>query len=346
MTADDLITLNEEIAGMARAGLPLDQGLAALAREMGKGRLQKVTAKIAVDLHAGFTLPEALDRQGKRVPRYYASLVAAGIRSGSISEVLATLTRYARSLADLRTTVIGAIFYPCVVLFFAFVLFGFFCYLVLPQYDATFQSMNVGLPAITWAALFISRHPIEFLVAPFAAIVVYAIVLKVVLRFSARARRAWARFTYVIPIIGTLIRSTRLAAFAELLGILVDHEVPLPEAIQLAGEASSDPILAAAAEHIEKDLSQGLPLGEALRSRGRVPELIAWITGLGERQGNLGDALHQVAEVYRRQVELRAAILRNVLPPFVIILTGGVLVGLFVLTIMLPMYRVLEGLSK
>ena len=30
MTADDLITLNEEIAGMARAGLPLDQGLAAL----------------------------------------------------------------------------------------------------------------------------------------------------------------------------------------------------------------------------------------------------------------------------------------------------------------------------
>src|SRR5580693_1936284 len=65
LSADDLIALNEEIAGMARAGLPLDQGLAALAREMGRGRLQKVTAKIAADLHAGFTLPEALDRQGK-----------------------------------------------------------------------------------------------------------------------------------------------------------------------------------------------------------------------------------------------------------------------------------------
>ena len=44
MNAEDLITLNEEIAGMARAGLPLDQGLAALAKEMGKGRLQRVTA--------------------------------------------------------------------------------------------------------------------------------------------------------------------------------------------------------------------------------------------------------------------------------------------------------------
>ena len=150
----------------------------------------------------------------------------------------------------------------------------------------------------------------------------------------------------MIPLLGTLIRSTRLAAFTELLGILVDHGVPLPEAFQLAGEASSDPILAAAAEQIEKDVSQGMPLGGALRSRALVPELIAWITGLGERQGALGGALHQVAEVYRRQVEVRAAILRNVLPPLVIILTGGVLVGLFVLTMMLPMYRVLEGLSK
>ena len=53
MNNDDLITLNEEIAGMARAGLPLDQGLAALAREMGRGRLQQVTANLAADLQAG-----------------------------------------------------------------------------------------------------------------------------------------------------------------------------------------------------------------------------------------------------------------------------------------------------
>src|SRR5437879_8141976 len=88
LSADDLITLNEEIAGMARAGLPLDQGLAALAREMGAGRLQRVTATLADDLRAGHTLPEALARQGDRVPPFYAGLVAAGVRTGRVSEVL------------------------------------------------------------------------------------------------------------------------------------------------------------------------------------------------------------------------------------------------------------------
>ena len=82
LSAEDLATLNEEIAGMARAGLPLDQGLAMLAREMGKGRLQRVTSDLADDLRSGLTLPEAIERQGSRVPPYYAALVLAGTRTG------------------------------------------------------------------------------------------------------------------------------------------------------------------------------------------------------------------------------------------------------------------------
>src|SRR5437773_11110165 len=94
LAIEDLVVLNEEIAGMARAGLPLDQGLAAMAREMGRGRLQQVTASLARDLHAGQTLPEALAGQSGRVPSFYAGLVSAAIRTGRISEVLATLTAY------------------------------------------------------------------------------------------------------------------------------------------------------------------------------------------------------------------------------------------------------------
>src|SRR5207302_9426861 len=124
MNNDDLVTLNEEVAGMARAGLPLDQGLAALAREMGRGRLQHVTAQLAKDLQAGHPLPEALERQGGRVPPFYAGLVAAGIRTGRVSEVLATLTVYTRALADLRAAVLGALVYPAVILGVALILFG------------------------------------------------------------------------------------------------------------------------------------------------------------------------------------------------------------------------------
>src|SRR5437868_1573180 len=134
MRPEELITLNEEIAGMARAGLPLDQGLAALAKEMGRGRLQKVTEALARALREGHTLPEGLGRQESRVPAFYAGLVSAGARTGRMSDVLATLTVYARSLANLRSIIIDALFYPALVMIFAIVLFGFMCKFLLPRF--------------------------------------------------------------------------------------------------------------------------------------------------------------------------------------------------------------------
>src|SRR5438477_10843918 len=102
MTADELIALNDQIAGMAKAGLPLDQGLAGLAREMGRGRLRSVTAAIARDLEAGTPLPDAVNRRRADLPPFYANLLSAGIRTGRLPDVLATLTGYARTIAATR----------------------------------------------------------------------------------------------------------------------------------------------------------------------------------------------------------------------------------------------------
>jgi type II secretory pathway component PulF len=346
MQTEDLIALNEEIAGMARAGLPLDQGLAALAREMGRGRLRAVTAALADDLREGRTLPEALARQEGRVPPFYAGLVAAGVRTGRVGDVLTTLTVYARTIADVKATVAGALFYPAIVLAFSVLLIGAYCYYILPQFEQIFRDFNMRLPAATEMVLWIGRDPVKTFVLPVSVLLAGPLILWFGLGGTESGRRTRARLFYTIPVLGTLIRAARLAAFADLLGILVDHETPLPEAFGLAGEASSDPVIAGASRHICEQLGKGVPLAEALRGRGLVPEWVSWMVGLGEQRGNLGQALHQIADMYRRQVETRAAVLRSVLPPFLIVVTAGVFITLFIFSIIFPMFKLLEGLSK
>jgi type II secretory pathway component PulF len=346
MQPEDLIALNEEIAGMARAGLPLDQGLAALARDMGRGKLRNVTVAIAEDLRTGRTLPEALTRQGSNVPPYYADLVTAGVRTGRVGDVLATLTVYARTISGLRALVVDALFYPAVVLVFAAALAGVFCYYILPQFDQVFRSFNIKLPALTEWAFRLSRDPFYFLILPPLAVLGVVTLLALFLGLTPRGRRARARLLYAVPVLGTLIRSARLAAFTDLLAILVDHETPLPDAFRLAGGASSDPVMVAATRDIYGELGEGRPLGSVLQGRGLVPEWVSWMVGLGEQRGTLGNTLHQIAEMYRRQVEMRAALLRSVLPPFLVVITAGLFVVLFVFVMILPMLQLIEGLSK
>jgi type II secretory pathway component PulF len=346
MTPDNLILLNEEIAAMARAGLPLDQGLAALAQEMGRGRLRQVTAQLADDLRAGQTLPEALQRQGNRVPPFYAGLVEAGVRSGRVAEVLATLTDYARTVAGLRATVIDAVLYPAVVLVFSGAILTVLVVYLVPQYGELFRQFGMSLPAVTEAVLAVCRRPGAFVAAPILAVLGALILTRAALGGTERGRCAWARAVYALPIIGTLIRSARLAAFTDLLAILVDYGLPLPRAFQLAGQASSDPFLTRGARLAKADLEAGLPVGPALREHLQVPELIVWMTATGQQRGDLGKMLHQVAELYRRQTERRAVLLKTVLPPFLIVVTGGVLVGLFVVALIWPVVRLLGELSK
>jgi type II secretory pathway component PulF len=345
LSAEDLIALNEEIAGMARAGLPLDQGLAALAREMGRGRLRQVTKRLADDLGAGFTLPQALERQQGRVPAYYAALLAAGIRSGRIAEVLATLTLYARSLADFRSALISALVYPAVVLVLGLAVLVLVATLILPEFVDVFRKMQLRLPPLTQALVFVGEHPLEILVLPPAVLLVGLVSVRWWLRSTGRGRMLWARLVYAVPLAGTLIRSARLAAFTDLLGILVDQSVPLPEALRLAGQASSDPLLAEGVKQVEADLNQGQPLGEALGRQKLVPQLVVWMTRFGERQGTLGSALHHIAQMYRRQAEARAALLRTILPPLLIVILAGLLAAVFIFGLMGPMYKLLEGLG-
>jgi type II secretory pathway component PulF len=345
MTADELIALNDQIAGMAKAGLPLDQGLAGLAREMGHGRLRTVTAGIAADLQSGTPLPEAVERRRADLPPFYAHLVNAGIRTGRLPEVLATLTAYARTVASTTAVVVESLFYPTVVLAFAAFLIGGLIVGVIPVFDTIYHDFGMKLPPVTEFVLEIGRHPIPVIVVP-AGIALGLFTAWLALRSTEHGRQLIARLVYGVPVIGTLIRAARLAAFADLLAILVEQEMPLPQAVRLAGDASSDPLMAGRIGVVQDRLEDGSAFGAAIRGLGLVPEWVAWMAGAGELRGTLAPALRQIASVYRRQVESRASMLRTVLPAFLIIFTAGIPVAIFVLAVMPPLFRLLEGLSK
>jgi type II secretory pathway component PulF len=296
-------------------------------------------------MRAGFTLPQAIERQGARMPPYYAALLTAGIRCGRIGDVLATLTLYARSVSDFRSTLLGALLYPAMVLLLGVALLFFIGNFILPTYMEIFVSFKMKLPFLSEVILWIGQRPLELLVLPTVFVSTLVLAIWLTLRRTPRGRRIWTSTIYKLPIIGTLLRSARLAAFADLLGILVAQNVPLPEAMRLAAEASSDPLLTQGAARVEEDISQGVPLGAALQAQSLVPELVVWMIGFGERQGTLSQALRQVAQLYRRQAEARAALLRTILPPILVIVLAGSLGALFVFGLMAPFFQLLEGLS-
>jgi type II secretory pathway component PulF len=259
--------------------------------------------------------------------------------------VLGTLTLYARSLADFRSAVLGALLYPAVVLALGLALLLFAGIAILPGLTDVFQKMRVDVPFVTRVLIFVGSHPLETLVMPILIVIGGLVTAWVLLRSGSRGRALWARFVYTLPVVGSLVRSARLAAFADTLGILVDQSIPLSESWGLAAAASSDPLLVEGAGRVGLLLGEGVPLGETLKREALVPDLIVWMVTFGEKRSNLGPTLRQVAQLYRRQAETRVALLRTVLPPLIIIVLAAVLGGLFLFGLLGPVYGLLDGLS-
>ena len=85
ITIDQLLALNEEIAALVRAGVPLERGLVVAGRDL-RGRLGRIATALSRRLSRGESLPEALEGEGQSIPPLYRAVVEAGRAVGPVAD--------------------------------------------------------------------------------------------------------------------------------------------------------------------------------------------------------------------------------------------------------------------
>src|SRR5688500_8349553 len=101
---DHVTAVLDEIAALARAGVPLEKGLLGISRDLPR-RMRKLTTSLGERLQNGQTLDEALAEQQAGFPPVFRAVVAAGVRSGQLAPAVEGLVAISRRLADMRRSV-------------------------------------------------------------------------------------------------------------------------------------------------------------------------------------------------------------------------------------------------
>jgi general secretion pathway protein F len=153
ITLADLIALSEEMAALARSGVPLERGLLNLGQEI-PGQLGRTTRRLAERLERGEDLSRALAAEETAFPRVYRIVVQAGLKAGRLPVALEGLAVAARRLADLRRTIGLAIVYPLAVLLLAYGLFVLFVARLAPELQEAYHGFNIArhplLDGLVW----------------------------------------------------------------------------------------------------------------------------------------------------------------------------------------------------
>ncbi|MBX3411699.1 MAG: type II secretion system F family protein [Pirellulales bacterium] len=343
-TLAELGLLCDEIAALSRAGVPLEGGLAGLASDL-PGRMGRFAGKVAEQLKTGKSLPDAIAATGTEMPSYFRAVIEAGLRSGRLSAALEGVAGSLRRLADLRRGVGAALVYPLVVMLLAYATLVFLAVYILPMFLLTNRSFDIQGPWFVAALVRLGQTPQWVLLPPAVMLAGFGLWWWSTGRAIVDESR-WTRGAlYFWPGLRRVQRDSRTAVEADILALLIENDVPLADAIELAGDAAGDPRTRLADAKIAASLRRGESLASASVEAADSAPVVRWML-LGDRRETIVAALRHAAAGYRRRAAYRAELVRIWFPFAVTLFVGGGTVLAVGLALFVPFAHFMQGLAQ
>jgi type IV pilus assembly protein PilC len=281
--------------------------------------------------------------------RLFVNMVAAGEVGGVLDVILNRVADFMEKSEKLKAKVKGAMVYPVVVLFVAFVIVIGRMILVIPTFSEVLKDMSDGkaeLPALTRGLLAMSdwlkgRKGLNAgLVAmiPFAIVLLFRLFRKF---YYSRFGMDWLMLH--LPVVGQVAYKTTVARWTRTLATLISAGVPILEALNITRETSGNEVYARMLGKVHAAIRQGDTFANPLRQSKTVDSIVVNMVDVGEETGDLDKMLMKVADNFDEDADVLVSAMMSMLEPILIVFLGSI-VGTIVLAMFMPMVTMIQVL--
>lgn len=347
LTLNDVQQLSAEVRALTEARLPLEQHLADAGRGHGR-RIELLCNEISGRLQAGESIDHIVDGQSPGASRMLTAALAAGIRSGDMATSIELLGDLSNDLVETRTRLTRAMAYPLVICVLAGALFLVAVRQFLKQVFETLLDLGTDIsPVFYHLYVWDERYPHWPWICPIGLLVIAALWL-IRGRGGQMAFHGSDRVLLMIPGVRSLIRDLHFYMLTRMTGLLVQRQMPLPEALTLAGNCVGDDRLEEACSKQAASIRQGTSavLHDDSWRPGQMPPLLqASVTHPVSNDDELIDRLRGVAGHYHRRIGLNLAWLQHVIPAALLVVFAGGAVFTYGMLLMWPVAKLYQSLS-
>lgn len=334
---DQLIGLCDEISGLVKAGIPLEEAL------LHKGakhtdQFGKKIRELAEEVGTGKPLAEFLQKESF-FPPVYSAVIEAGIESGNLAGALDTIAENARQIRDARGFLFRTLLYPLVLFTTLWVVFICVFLFIGPRLAAFFEAYQVTnfvFETMKWCS---TNMGLTLVIAVVIPILLWGCYLLWMWRSSRgtliQSAGSGCLFSR-IPWIGKATLHLQKTTFAKLYGMLIDASVPLDRAVFLAAQATDKQFQdKSLQEKLREKLTSDPKDVAAVLPRSAISPLIKWSFGIPDKV-LLTEGLRQYADI--SQVRATSLIERaELFIPGIVTFCMATLVALcYLLTIVWP----------
>ncbi len=338
----DGATLLRDLAVMAETGVPLVEALDALTASTRHAHIRAGLKRLKSEIVGGKGLSVGMRASGL-FPAVVSDMVKVAEEGGRLDRALNSAATYMERVAELRKKVMNAMLYPAVLTSIAFLTIVVLVVFVLPRFADIFVRMRAQIPQSTQFLLnlsgFIRSNPL--VVLGMLAGVVFG--LKFVLALPP-VRAGMARAILRTPVLGELVKRLALSRALASIATLVNSNVSLMAALEHGARVSGNPLIHDALMRARVGVEHGAPLSDSLADSKLFPPTLVQMVQVGEKSGRLGPLMQNMAAHMENDVDARLKSLISIVEPLMIVVMGTV-VGGITLSVIIPLYSVVENIK-
>lgn len=343
VSARELALFSRQSAALIDAGVPVLQALRILSAQTPGRCLRDSLGDVATAVERGSSLAGAFKRHPKVFPAVFTSLVEAGELGGRLNLVLERLAVHYEKEHLFREKMRSVLMYPLIVAAVAVAAVAVVVTFVLPALAEVLTQSGLPVPLLTEVVINVSETANRFWYLIFGSVAAAGAGLRLAVG-TPGGLDYWQRFLLRLPVFGHLAGGVIVARFCRTLGSLVQSGVPILQALDVVAKTVGNARMAKVIEETAANVSRGESIAAVLDRSRLFPSMVTQMIVVGEETGALDRLLEKVAVYYEQDVDQTASRLASALEPVLILTVGGV-VGLIIVSVLLPMLGAVAGIA-
>ncbi|MDD5189553.1 MAG: type II secretion system F family protein [Dehalococcoidales bacterium] len=339
----DIIDFSRQLASFVASGVAIHAALQLVTEQTTKPALKRVLTGIEKEIQAGSSFSQAVHHYPDQFPYAYYQIIKASEQAGELETGLRQIADSMEKQLKTRASIRRALTYPLLVTVMAIGIFFLMITVVLPPILELFRSLNADLPLPTRMVMGLTSF---FGVAKWYLL--GGIVL-VVTAFWGFARlpsgRLWFdKMALRMPFTGKIVIQRTMANFCRTTYMMLKAGMQLPAIMDVVTQTTTtNRVVIKALEELRAKLVEGQGFSRPMSENSIFPPTMVKMISMGEQTGTLEESINTLANFYEERANQSVQSLVAMIEPTITIVMG-LGVAFILVSILLPMYKVLSSL--
>ena len=331
-----------QVSLLLEAAVPLDEGLRIMAEDAGTQWEKDMLLYMAEGVELGDPFFQVLE-ESKAFPPYVVRMAKLGQSTGTLDQMMLSLSEYYEKEFFLMRNIKNALTYPIIMVFMLLAVLFVLFVKVMPIFEDVYVQLGAQLSPVAQSAIRFGG-------------VFSGVALTVGVFLLLFGAGLWAftrmghRFAMVERGVGLVKKKSRIALavanrrFTSVLALTLHSGLELERGLDLAAELAENAAVQERIETCKEMLEEGQSYYDAMKATGLFSGFHVQMIKTGDRSGHLGRVMEDISRDYEQEADNA---IDNVIARFepTMVAVLAVAVGLVLLSVMLPLVGVLSTIG-